>query len=103
MTRLSREAKTLRVMIDIYCRKNHSTKDADCPSCAAIRDYALDRLKRCPFGEKKPACSRCKVHCFKPEMREQIRQVMRFSGPRMLKRHPILALRHLVDKWMRDK
>jgi hypothetical protein len=38
------------------------------------------------------------VHCYKPAMREQIRVVMRYSGPRMAQRHPLLAAAHLLDR-----
>ena len=48
------------------------------------------------FMENKTFCSNCRVHCYKPEMREKIREVMRFSGPRMLLCHPILAVWHVV-------
>lgn len=68
-----------------------------CPQCQALLDYALQRLERCRFGEDKPSCTRCPVHCYKPAMREQIRQVMRYSGPRMLLHNPIMAIRHLWD------
>jgi hypothetical protein len=34
-------------------------------------------------------------------MREAIRTVMRFAGPRMLLSHPILALFHVVEGWRR--
>lgn len=47
--------------------------------------------------ETKTFCSNCKVHCYRPEMREKIRVVMRYSGPRMLFCHPILALRHVAE------
>jgi hypothetical protein len=30
-------------------------------------------------------------------MREKIREVMRFSGPRMIFHHPIMAIRHLIE------
>ena len=30
-------------------------------------------------------------------MRERVREVMRYSGPRMLWRHPVLAAAHLMD------
>ncbi len=30
-------------------------------------------------------------------MREKIRRVMRYAGPRMLLRHPVMALLHMVD------
>ena len=68
-----------------------------CPQCQALLDYAHKRLEHCKFGEDKPSCTRCPVHCYKPAMREQIRQVMRYSGPRMLLHDPIMAIRHLWD------
>ena len=68
-----------------------------CPQCQALLDYAHRRLEHCKFGEDKPSCTRCPVHCYKPAMREQIRQVMRYSGPRMLMHDPIMAIRHLWD------
>ena len=90
-------------MIALYCRKNHHTaKGSLCPQCQALHDYALQRIERCPFMETKTFCSACKVHCYKPEMREKIRAVMRFSGPRMLLYHPILAIWHLICS-MREK
>ena len=85
-------------MIALYCRKNHHTaKSSLCPQCQALHDYALQRIERCPFMETKTFCSACKVHCYKPEMREQIRTVMRWSGPRMLFVHPVLAVRHMKE------
>ena len=73
-----------------------------CPQCQALLDYAHKRLEHCKFGEDKPSCTRCPVHCYKPAMREQIRQVMRYSGPRMLLHDPIMAIRHLWD-FLRSK
>ena len=90
-------------MIALYCRRQHGTpKGTLCPECRALQDYALARIDRCPFMETKTFCSACKVHCYKPEMREKIRAVMRFSGPRMLLYHPILAIWHLICS-MREK
>ena len=68
-----------------------------CPQCQALLDYAHKRLDHCKFGEDKPSCTRCPVHCYKPAMREHIRQVMRYSGPRMLLHDPIMAIKHLWD------
>ena len=90
-------------MIALYCcRQHHSPKGSLCPECQELRDYALARIDHCPFMETKTFCSACKVHCYKPEMREKIRAVMRFSGPRMLLYHPILAIWHLICS-MREK
>ena len=83
-------------MIALYCRRQHKTpKGTLCPECRQLHDYALMRIDKCPFMETKTFCSQCKVHCYKKDKREQIRKVMRFSGPRMLVYHPIMAIRHL--------
>lgn len=95
--RISRERKTVEAMIEIFCRDQHGTAKNLCPECTALREYARRRLERCVFGEKKPTCANCRVHCYQPEMRKRIKQVMRYSGPRMTYRHPIRALFHFID------
>ena len=61
--------------------------------CAALR---MARIEHCPFMETKTFCSACKVHCYQPEMREKIRTVMRWAGPRMLPVHPVLTIKHVI-------
>mgnify|MGYP002732746412 CR=1 FL=1 len=78
-----KEQYVVEEMIRLYCRKKHPKEKRQ-------------EGQKCPFMEEKTFCANCKVHCYKPEMREQIRQVMRFSGPRMLLYHPVLAIWHLV-------
>ncbi len=95
--RIAREKKTIRFMIGLYCRGHHGAKPGSCRECKTLLDYALARLERCPYQEDKPVCAYCPIHCYKPEMRERIRSVMRYSGPRLIFRHPVLALLHLVD------
>ena len=95
-----KEQYVVEEMIRLYCRKNHESyerrSERMCPSCQQLSEYARLRSEKCPFMEEKTFCSNCKVHCYKPEMREKIRQVMRFSGPRMLLYHPFLAVWHVV-------
>lgn len=96
--RMKREQYTIEKMIGIYCRAHHqSAKDQPCPDCRQLLAYALLRLRRCPFQEGKTTCGNCAVHCYHREKRQQIRAVMRFAGPRMVWRHPLLALGHLFD------
>ena len=92
-----REKKIVSEMIALYCRKKHGTKGELCADCAALSDYAKIRSDKCPFMETKTFCSNCRVHCYKPDMREKIREVMRFSGPRMLPVHPVMAVRHVIE------
>ena len=95
-TKRDREKETVSLMIAIYCRKKHGVKQL-CPECAALDAYARQRSDKCPFMETKTFCSNCKVHCYKKDMREKIREVMRFSGPRMIFHHPIMAIRHVIE------
>jgi len=95
--RISREKKTIEVMINMYCNRYHAGENHLCGECRQLLDYALTRLEQCPFKDSKPTCANCTVHCYKQDMREKIRKVMRYSGPRMIYRHPVLAFHHLVD------
>lgn len=95
--RIRREQRTIGAMLRIYCRDHHGGPPL-CQDCSQLSDYAHGRLKICPFGEEKPACNHCQVHCYSALMRERVKQVMRYAGPRMLTRHPVLALFHILDK-----
>jgi hypothetical protein len=93
------ETQTVQKMIIIYCNKMHGTeKNELCCDCSDLLDYAKQRIDKCFYGDQKPVCSKCKVHCYKPEMRNQIKEVMRYSGPRMLWKSPVLSLRYLYRK-----
>ena len=83
-------------MIELYCCRHHSRTEL-CQECAGLLRYARQRLEKCPFGEGKTTCAKCPLHCYKPVMRQQIREVMRYSGPHMLFRHPVMAVHHLLD------
>lgn len=104
-----REKELVSWMIHFYCKKKHKNSGYGkvqkrecsgsdlCPECQALDAYAKLRSDKCPFMETKTFCSNCKVHCYKPEMREKIREVMRFCGPRMMLYHPVLAIRHVIE------
>ena len=94
-----REARMVEEMIYAYCKKNHSTTDTLCEACNALLEYARARTDSCPFMEQKNFCSSCKVHCYKPDMRERIRTVMRMTGPWMLIHHPIMAISHIIEEY----
>ncbi len=95
--RIAREKATIFQLIRLYCHDHHPAEDALCPNCDALYRYALQRIEHCPFQQAKPTCANCTVHCYKPAMRSQVRQVMRYAGPRLLLRHPGLTLLHLLD------
>ncbi|HLP78715.1 MAG TPA: nitrous oxide-stimulated promoter family protein [Candidatus Paceibacterota bacterium] len=95
--RLGREWKTMVAMMNIHCQGQHGTKSGLCSECQQLLDYAAVRLDRCRFGPEKPTCANCPVHCYQRNRRDQMKAVMRYAGPRMLCRHPILSLYHWID------
>lgn len=96
--RLARERLTMTKMVGIYCSAHHDRpRDNPCDGCREFLDYAETRLHKCPYGEEKPTCANCPVHCYKPARREEARKIMRYAGPRMLLRHPFLAITHQLD------
>ena len=95
---MTREQRTVAAMLEIYCAAYHETSQGLCEDCEALREYTFSRLAQCPFGTDKPVCSKCPIHCYKAAMRQQIRDVMRFAGPKMILRRPLLAIGHLLDK-----
>ncbi|MGN1104369.1 MAG: nitrous oxide-stimulated promoter family protein [Candidatus Coproplasma sp.] len=94
----NKEKKLIPVMIKKYCHGKHGTKGKEvCEECKELTKYALFRLDKCPFKADKKFCSFCKIHCYKPDMREKIKQVMRYSGPRMIFTHPVFAFSHVIQ------
>lgn len=108
VTRQDREKRTVAAMVGIYCRGNCKSdarqgkgKGELCDSCRELLAYAFKRIDCCPMGARKTSCRKCPVHCYRPEMRESIRTVMRYAGPRMMLHHPIMAFRHLWDEYFK--
>lgn len=93
-----KEKELVSYMITYYCHKKHKTKGKNlCSECSELNDYARLRSDKCPFMETKTFCSNCRVHCYKPDMKAKIKDVMRFSGPRMIFHHPIKAINHVIQ------
>jgi len=98
--KIQKEQKIVKIMIDKYCKRNHIQVDTDiCEDCMELSIYSNQRLNKCVFGEKKAFCSKCPIHCYKTEMRDKIKEVMKYSGPRKIYSNPILAMSHLLTKY----
>ena len=91
-----RERRTIEAMVEIYCRAHHDPETL-CERCRELLEYALAKLAKCPYQPDKPTCANCPIHCYQRDRRDQIREVMKFSGPRMIWQHPSLAVRHLLQ------
>ena len=97
------EKRVVKKMITLYCNAKHNTNGVLCESCSELNQYAFQRLQRCPFGENKPTCGTCSIHCYKPDMKAEIKKVMRFAGPRMLFVSPIASVRHFYKEFKRKR
>lgn len=102
-SRRERESVIVQSMIKMYCRKIHNSQGTLCKECEALSQYAEKRLLSCMYGEIKPVCKHCPVHCYSPVMREQMRKVMSWAGPRMIFRNPVFAVMHIIDNFTTPK
>ncbi|NLB71128.1 MAG: nitrous oxide-stimulated promoter family protein [Chloroflexi bacterium] len=91
---IQQELKTLSRMIGLYCQAKHGSPKALCPDCQALYEYASERIQHCTFLPDKPVCAQCPVHCYQAQWRERIREVMRYSGPRLIFKDPLAIIRH---------
>ena len=85
----------------IYRGSGSGTRGSDripmlCDRCADYARYAEQRTALCP-NNPKPFCSVCEIKCYKSEMAEYSRQIMRYSGPRSIfSRYVPAAIRHAL-------
>ena len=97
-SRIEREKRTVGIMVKLYCDRHHDIIYSECNDCNKLTEFAKDRINKCVFQNNKPVCSECQIHCYRQDMRDKIKTVMRYVGPRMIIRHPIIGIRHLIDK-----
>jgi shikimate kinase len=95
--RLQKEFNTIRTMVKLFCKDHHQSKESICDECAELVAYAKERLHGCPFGENKATCGQCTIHCYKKDMQKKVIDIMRYAGPRMAWKHPVLAIQHFFD------
>ncbi len=94
-----KDIKVLRDFITIFCQQKHPGREKDvfpvkddrlrqalgdkelvlCPDCTKLLSHGVAKLLLCPH-DPKPMCRKCETHCYAPGYREQIREVMKFSG-----------------------
>jgi chromate reductase len=93
------EIDTIKKMITLYCHGQHGRSDKElCPECRKLFIYTEQRLDKCVYGDNKPVCSKCPIHCYKSAMRTRVKEVMRYAGPRIMWHSPILTARYMYRK-----
>jgi hypothetical protein len=104
-----KDLKILALFTSIYCRAHHQAKQLPlsglpralgslqrfhcCTDCRKFLVYAIERRLKCPL-EPKPVCKHCQLHCYRIGHREKVREIMRFSGPALLRRGRLDLLWH---------
>ena len=111
---LRKDLKTLALFIFIYCRHKHpkaakapaalKTHDVQalarreiplCEDCSRLLAHAFTKRTHCPMSPK-PACKHCPSHCYHPAYRARIREVMKYSGKKLLLSGRLDYLFHLL-------
>ena len=103
LNKIKLEKEAMHKMLRIYCKSKHKQQNGLCGNCMALLAEVHRRLEHCQFGYKKPACGSCKINCYRGEKFKEVAAIMRYSGPRMLFYHPILAIQHLIDVKFKNK
>lgn len=91
----NKKKKMIENLVSLFCEAKHRNPML-CESCAELLRYVTSRLNECPLDDEVSSCFMCPNYCYRPDMREKIKEVMRFSAPRILIHHPILMLNHLL-------
>jgi hypothetical protein len=96
--KINSEKNIVKMMILYYCKKKHFSKNDLCCDCEKLIEYSWLKLDKCPYGENKPACSKCEIHCYSAPMRKKIKDIMRYSGPRTIYIYPAVSIKHFISK-----
>lgn len=95
--KIEKEKEVVRLMIKLYCHKRLKLPYIP-EKYAELTEYAIRRLDMCKFGNAKTSCKKCPIHCYKKDKREEIREIMRWAGPRMIFYAPTAAIKHLFGR-----
>jgi hypothetical protein len=92
-----KDIRLIGKFVEVYCAGRHSPvkrlpfglpaglgERRLCPECTEFMKYTITRRMMCPFEAEKPTCKHCKIHCFVPQQRERIREIMAYSGRKLI-------------------
>jgi hypothetical protein len=102
--RIQKDVQILSEFIYVYCTEKHAGEELYaaeakgrvgrhlekisfqyCKNCRRLLLHAVSKRVLCPH-DPKPSCRKCETHCYGKEYREKIREVMRYSGMRLIAR-----------------
>lgn len=101
-TLTKQQKKDIRLIgkfVEVYCSGKHEMVERNtfmlpaglgqrmvCSECATFMEYAVSKRLKCPLEAEKPSCKHCRIHCYGKEQREKVRQIMAYSGRRLMMR-----------------
>lgn len=105
-----KDIKILARFIQVYCLAKHEGQEKVerlpleqqqffrknsriCPDCADLLAHGIKKRTLCPL-DPKPSCKKCHIHCYSPAYRQKIREIMAYSGRKMLLRGRLDYLWH---------
>lgn len=102
-----KDIRLIAKFVEVYCRGRHGRIERSayhlpagegvrrlCPECAEFMGYAVTKRMKCPLEAEKPSCKHCRIHCYAREEREKIREIMSYSGRRLMMRGRLDYLWH---------
>lgn len=95
----NKDIRLLGKFVEVYCTSRHSSVEhltvtlpeglgsrVICPECAGFLEYAIIKRVKCPLVDEKPSCKHCRVHCYDKPRREKVKEIMSYSGRRLMLR-----------------
>lgn len=94
-----KDIRLIGKFVEVYCAGRHGAAERTpfalpeslgarklCPECAELMEYAVARRVKCPLEAEKPSCKHCRIHCYAPAQREKVREIMAYSGRKLIMR-----------------
>lgn len=94
-----KDIRLIGKFVEVYCAGKHGTSARStfklpatlgdrrlCPECTAFMEYAVGQRTKCPLEAEKPSCKKCRIHCYAKIQRDKVREIMAYSGRRLMLR-----------------
>ncbi len=92
-----KDIRLIGKFVEVYCNGKHGDISRSpfllpedlgqrrvCSDCATFMKYAVSKRVKCPLEAEKPSCKHCRIHCYSKEQREKVREIMSYSGRKLM-------------------
>lgn len=94
-----KDIRLIGKFVEVYCSGKHGAVERSpftlpenlgerkiCSKCAEFMEYAVTKRLKCPLEAEKPSCKHCRIHCYGVNQRKKVREIMGYSGRRLMMR-----------------